>query len=49
MPYVHKRVFILKMRGRMRKVYIILTGIFLSLLFITCKQFNADIDSYLSY
>ena len=33
----------------MRKVYIILTGIFLSLLFITCKQFNADIDSYLSY
>ena len=33
----------------MRKVCCILTGIFLSLLFTTCKQFTADIDDYLSY
>ena len=33
----------------MRKVCIILAGIFLSLLFTTCKQFTADIDDYLSY
>ena len=33
----------------MRKVCIILAGIFLSLLFTTCKQFTADIEDYLSY
>ena len=33
----------------MRKVYIILTGIFFTLLFTTCRQFTADMDDYLSY
>lgn len=33
----------------MRKIYVILTGIFFTLLFTTCKQFTADIDDYLSY
>lgn len=33
----------------MRKVYTALTGIFLMLVFTTCKQFTADIDEYLSY
>jgi len=33
----------------MRKFYIILTGIFLTLLFTACKQFSADIDDYLGY
>ena len=33
----------------MRKVYSVLIGIFFTLAFTTCKQFNADIDEYLSY
>ena len=33
----------------MRKAYIILTGIFFTLLFTACRQFTADIDDYLSY
>ena len=33
----------------MRKVYIILTGIFFTLLFTACRQFTADMDDYLSY
>lgn len=33
----------------MRKVCTVLTGIFLTLLFITCTQFTADIEDYLSY
>ena len=33
----------------MRKVYAIIIGIFLTLLFTTCKQFTADIDDYLEY
>ena len=33
----------------MRKVYAIITGIFLTLLFTTCKQFTANIDDYLGY
>lgn len=33
----------------MRKTYIILTGIFFTLLFTACRQFTADIDDYLSY
>jgi len=33
----------------MRKVYAIITGIFLALLFTSCKQFTADIDDFLSY
>ena len=33
----------------MRKVYAIITGIFLAFLFTSCKQFTADIDDFLSY
>ena len=33
----------------MRKLYAIITGIFLALLFTSCKQFTADIDDFLSY
>ena len=33
----------------MRKVYVIITGIFLTLLFTACKQFTADMEDYLSY
>ena len=33
----------------MRKLFTIILGISLSLLLATCKQFNADIDEYLSY
>ena len=33
----------------MRKICIIVTGIFFTLLFTTCKQFNANIEDYLSY
>ena len=34
---------------RMRKAFIILTGIIFTLLFSACKQFTADIDDYLGY
>ena len=34
---------------RMRKAFIILTGIIFTLLTATCKQFTADIDDYLGY
>ena len=30
----------------MRKICIIVTGIFFTLLFTTCKQFNANIEDY---
>ena len=33
----------------MRKLYIIITGIFLTLLFTACTQFTKNIDEYLSY
>ena len=33
----------------MRKSFIILTGLLLTLLFTACKQFTADIDNYLGY
>ena len=33
----------------MRKAFIILTGLLLTLLFTACKQFTADIDDYLGY
>ncbi|MGI5100924.1 right-handed parallel beta-helix repeat-containing protein [Treponema vincentii] len=33
----------------MRKVFTIIVGFFLTFLFITCKQFTANIDDYLSY
>ena len=33
----------------MRKGFTILTGIFFTLLFTTCKQFTKNIDEYLSY
>ena len=33
----------------MRKVYAIISGIFLVFLFTSCKQFTADIDDFLSY
>ena len=33
----------------MRKAYIILTGIFFTLLFTACRQFTADIADYLRY
>ena len=40
---------ILKTEERIRKVYAIITGIFLAFLFTSCKQFTADIDDFLSY
>ena len=33
----------------MRKICIIVTGIFLTFLFTACKQFNANMEEYLSY
>ena len=35
--------------GRMRKLFTIIAGIFLTLLFTACEQFTADMDAYLSY